>query len=47
MEMTSVLHAARRELLVPVTVVAKSGYLLSREAGAVWNRCYLFQLGAC
>ena len=34
MEMFSVLHAARRELLIPVTVVVKSGYLLSREAGA-------------
>jgi uncharacterized protein len=27
------LHAARRELLIPATVVAEVGYLLDREAG--------------
>jgi hypothetical protein len=46
-EMFSVLHAAQRELLVPATVVAEVGYLPAREADAVWNRCYLFQLAFC
>jgi hypothetical protein len=27
------MHAARRDLLVPATVVAEVGYLLAREAG--------------
>jgi predicted nucleic acid-binding protein len=33
-ELFTALHAARRELLVPATVVAAVGYLLAREAGA-------------
>ena len=33
-ELFTALHAARRELLVPSTVVAEVGYLLAREAGA-------------
>jgi predicted nucleic acid-binding protein len=33
-ELFTALHAARRELLVPATVVAEVGYLLAREAGA-------------
>jgi uncharacterized protein len=38
-ELFTALHAARRELLVPATVVAEVGYLLAREAGAAWSRC--------
>ena len=34
-ELFTALHAARRELLVPATVVAAVGYLLAREAGAL------------
>jgi predicted nucleic acid-binding protein len=33
-ELFTALHAARRELLVPATVIAEVGYLLAREAGA-------------
>ena len=35
------LHAARRELLVPATVVAEVGYLLAREAGARLESLFL------
>ena len=38
------LHAARRELLVPATVVAEVGYLLAREAGARVESLFLRSL---
>jgi predicted nucleic acid-binding protein len=42
-ELFTALHVARRELLVPATVVAEVGYLLAREAGAEWSRCSLLR----
>lgn len=38
------LHAARRELLVPATVVAEVGCLLAREAGARLESLFLRSL---
>lgn len=43
-EMFSVLDAARRELLVPATVVAEVGYLPAREAGARMESLFLRSL---
>jgi predicted nucleic acid-binding protein len=43
-EMFTALHAARRELLVPATVVAEVGYLLAREAGARVESLFLRSL---
>jgi predicted nucleic acid-binding protein len=43
-ELFTALHAARRELLVPVTVVAEVGYLLAREAGAHVESLFLRSL---
>jgi predicted nucleic acid-binding protein len=40
------LHAARRELLVPATVVAEVGYLLAREAGARVESLFLRSMAA-
>jgi uncharacterized protein len=37
-------HTARRELLVPATVVAEVGYLLAREAGARVESLFLRSL---
>lgn len=37
-------HAARRELLVPATVVAEVGYLLAREAGPQVEALFLQSL---
>ncbi len=34
LELFTVLHTARHELLVPATVIAEVGYFLAREAGA-------------
>ena len=38
------LHAARRELLVPATVIAEVGYLLARESGARVESLFLQSL---
>ena len=43
-ELFTALHAARRELLVPGTVVAEAGYLLAREAGARVESLFLRSL---
>ena len=43
-EMFSVLHSARRELLLPATVVAEVGYLSAREAGARVESLFLRSL---
>jgi uncharacterized protein len=43
-ELFTALHAARRELLVPATVVAEVGYLLAREAGARVESLFLRSL---
>lgn len=43
-DLFSTLHAARRPLLVPVTVVAEVGYLLAREAGARLEALFLRSL---
>ena len=43
-EMFAALHVARRELLVPATVVAEVGYLLAREAGARLESLFLRSL---
>ncbi len=43
-ELFTALHAARRELLVPATVVAEVGYLLAREAGARVESLFLQSL---
>jgi len=43
-ELFTALHAARRELLVPGTVVAEVGYLLAREAGARVESLFLRSL---
>ena len=43
-ELFTVLHTARRELLVPATVVAEVGYLLAREAGARVESLFLRSL---
>jgi uncharacterized protein len=43
-ELFTALHAARRELLVPATVVAEVGYLLAREAGARVESSFLRSL---
>jgi uncharacterized protein len=39
------MHSARRELLVPATVVAEVGYLLAREAGPQVESLFLQSLG--
>lgn len=38
------MHAARRELLVPATVIAEVGYLLAREAGPQVESLFLQSL---
>ena len=38
-ELFTALHTARRELLVPATVVAEVGYLLVRKPVPAWSRC--------
>lgn len=43
-ELFTALHADRRELLVPATVVAEVGYLLAREAGARVESLFLRSL---
>jgi predicted nucleic acid-binding protein len=43
-DLFTALHAARRELLVPATVVAEVGYLLAREAGARVESLFLQSL---
>ncbi len=43
-ELFTALHAARRELLVPATVVAEVGYLLAREAGTRVESLFLRSL---
>jgi len=43
-ELFTALHAARRDLLVPATVVAEVGYLLAREAGARVESLFLRSL---
>ncbi len=43
-ELFTALHAARRELLVPATVVAEAGYLMAREAGARVESLFLRSL---
>ena len=43
-ELFSALHAARRELLVPATVVAEIGYLLARQVGARAESLFLQSL---
>jgi hypothetical protein len=43
-ELFTALHAARRELLVPATVVAEVGYLLAREAGVRVESLFLRSL---
>jgi len=43
-EMFNALHAVRRELLVPATVIAEVGYLLAREAGARVESLFLRSL---
>jgi uncharacterized protein len=43
-ELFTALHAARRELLMPATVVAEVGYLLAREAGARVESLFLRSL---
>lgn len=40
-ELLTGLHLARRDLLVPATVVAEVGYLLAREAGAEVEAMFL------
>lgn len=43
-ELFTALHAARRELLLPATVVAEVGYLLAREASARVESLFLRSL---
>jgi uncharacterized protein len=43
-ELFAALHAARRELMVPATVIAEVGYLLAREAGARVESLFLQSL---
>ena len=43
-DLFTALHAARRELLVPATVIAEVGYLLAREAGARVESLFLQSL---
>ncbi len=43
-ELFTALHAARRELLLPATVIAEVGYLLAREAGACVESLFLRSL---
>ena len=45
-ELFTGLHLARRALLVPATVVAEVGYLLSREAGPKVESLFLDSLAA-
>jgi predicted nucleic acid-binding protein len=45
-ELFTGLHLARRPLLVPATVVAEVGYLLSREAGPKVESLFLDSLAA-